>query len=107
MAERKSRSVFIPLLVVGVIGLVLFATLVPIRTCPLCDGTGSYQPVVEGAPPDFPIEHIRCEGCSPYGKVPILNLWGAETKTPLPPRAGPGEGQHRLVQGSMPVFFRV
>ena len=82
MPDKPNRSAFIPMLVVVMIGLLLFATLVPIRACPLCDGTGSYQPVVEGATPDFPIEHIRCEGCSPYGKVPILNIWGAETKTP-------------------------
>ena len=78
MPDKPGRFVFVPLLVVGVIGLFLFAMLVPIRTCPQCDGTGFYQPVVEGASPDFPIEHIRCEGCSPNGKVPLLNIWRKE-----------------------------
>ena len=39
--DKPSRSVFVPVLIAGVlIGLLLLATLLPVRVCPICAGVG-------------------------------------------------------------------
>ena len=76
MPDQPSRSVFIPLLFVGVVvllGLMLFATFVPVLTCCSCDGTGLVSSRVRLLGDKDP-----CGICEMKGKVPLLNIWRRE-----------------------------
>ena len=99
MPDKPSRSVFVPLLIVGVVivGLVLFLALVPLAGCVSCNGKGhlwgdvsivGFAPAggVDTSPASRELlQEIadsvnRCGQCEGKGKVPLLNIWRRETE---------------------------
>ena len=85
MADPKSRSAFIPLLIVGLlIAVTLLVTLVPILECRRClsdDASILLKGLEEGEgtlPPRTFSEITACPGCDGRGKIPLMNLWGRE-----------------------------
>ena len=89
MPDKPSRSVFIPLLIVGVVvAIALFVTVVPTRECDRCTGLGVRIKWPEPEPTDGPQNpvdssgrvFISCLGCSGKGKLPLLNIWRREAE---------------------------
>lgn len=73
MADRRDRSFFMPMLIVGVamVSIVLFGILVPIRECERCRGRGRERPVPGKRAPE-------CKTCVGRGNLPFLNLRAKE-----------------------------
>ena len=88
MPDKPSRSVFVPLLLVGVVGLALLATLVPVMQCGKCwnglqaDRDGSRITNI------YP---LACSRCDASGKVPLLNIWRREAEEGNRPVSATGD----------------
>ena len=72
MPDKPSRSVFVPVLIVGmvlIIGLFVFATLVPVKQCKsFCVELRKLK--LNISPP--------CELCDGEAKIPLWNIWRRE-----------------------------
>ena len=86
MEANKSRSFFVPMLIVGTVLVVLvFLTLVPAVTCEPCEGKGVLGTstyalntlrrgdlIIEVPPTSW----SDCSSCSGRGGFPVFRLWG-------------------------------
>ena len=79
MPDKPSRSVFVPLLVVGmlILAALAFVLFVPFMTCGTCQGMGAdsfISPAIDTPSPS------PCPTCGYKGKVPLLNIWRREAE---------------------------
>ena len=76
MTEKKPRSVFLPILIIGMllIALFLFATLVPIKYCDKCGGEQVLLLPLGTTPETHFVQ--PCSKCWGKGALPILDLRG-------------------------------
>ena len=74
MADQKSRSAFIPLLIVGVVLIIALGalTVIPLKDCPDC----SPEPLIKW----FDKWRDACPRCNDRMEVPLLNLWRREAE---------------------------
>ena len=84
MPDKPSRSVFVPLLIVGVMICAGFLLLtVPLWNCGTCGGEGRVRVSIHN-PPGARVSKGTlvgdCHQCEATGKVPLQNLWRGERK---------------------------
>ncbi len=80
MTEKSARSVFVPMLVVGMLLLVglAFVTIAPVVKCPSqCIYTVKPEWNENSNGSDV---SLFCATCKNIGKVPLLNIWRGETE---------------------------
>ena len=78
MPDKPSRSMFVPLLIVGVVVAIgLMVTLAPVVKCScqseISIGLSRRIANVAGEEP-------YCSGCEDTGKVPLLDVWRGEAE---------------------------